>query len=366
MTPTPTASGPLRLLVGVTLLWFGVRGGALWWDASSNTTSLRPRLALQTAAVVGEEPVSHTISPAHHALASRLAASPRTFAKRRGAIADRLRLTGGKPGRVVAAVLGPHPAAAWVATADPTGQGPVVPGASASGASPSPAPDATDGQQKSVGDGSTSLHAPPRPLRPASGRWSGGAYIFARSGSGADPVTPSLGGTQAMVEGRYRLTRRVEAMGRLSADRHGADAALGLSARIAGTPLAAAAWRRQGIATRGRDATLATLSGGRAARVGPLDIETYATVGARVAPDAPLRDPEWFAESAIAARARIGAAAVGPAMWSAAQRDTRRVDVGLSFVAPLGRHRVALDWRQRITGNAAPAHGPTLTLSSGF
>ena len=56
--------------------------------------------------------------------------------------------------------------------------------------------------------------------------------------------------------------------------------------------------------------------------------------------------------------------------WAAAQQGARRIDVGPSLVArlPVGerRLRIALDWRQRIAGNAEPGSGPALSVGADF
>jgi hypothetical protein len=59
-----------------------------------------------------------------------------------------------------------------------------------------------------------------------------------------------------------------------------------------------------------------------------------------------------------------GSVQTGPAM--AASTAVWRVDVGPQVAVPLGRLRLAADWRQRVAGNAAPGSGPVLTVSAGF
>ena len=62
---------------------------------------------------------------------------------------------------------------------------------------------------------------------------------------------------------------------------------------------------------------------------------------------------------------RLGALAVG-----AAQPGAARVDVGPRLTLRLPQvgegSRIALDWRQRIAGDARPASGLALTLASDF
>ncbi|MCJ2187948.1 hypothetical protein [Novosphingobium beihaiensis] len=62
---------------------------------------------------------------------------------------------------------------------------------------------------------------------------------------------------------------------------------------------------------------------------------------------------------------------LGGGIWAGAQKGAARFDAGpsASLSIPLGRRvfsRVALDWRFRAAGNAAPGSGPAVTLSAGF
>jgi hypothetical protein len=61
---------------------------------------------------------------------------------------------------------------------------------------------------------------------------------------------------------------------------------------------------------------------------------------------------------------------LGGGAWGAAQRDAQRFDIGPSatLALPLGKQnvRLALDWRQRIAGDARPGSGLALTLGSDF
>ena len=71
-----------------------------------------------------------------------------------------------------------------------------------------------------------------------------------------------------------------------------------------------------------------------------------------------------------ALEARDGNLSVGGGIWAATQKNVSRVDIGPS--ANINLHiggmpsRIAIDWRQRIAGNAAPGSGLALTFSTGF
>jgi hypothetical protein len=61
----------------------------------------------------------------------------------------------------------------------------------------------------------------------------------------------------------------------------------------------------------------------------------------------------------------------GAGAWGGAQKGASRLDLGPAATMGLGlgasaSARLALDWRFRVTGDAAPSSGPALTLSAGF
>jgi hypothetical protein len=62
---------------------------------------------------------------------------------------------------------------------------------------------------------------------------------------------------------------------------------------------------------------------------------------------------------------------IGGGLWGGAQRGAARLDAGPSATLGLAlgtqtNARLALDWRVRLAGDAAPGSGPALTLSAGF
>ena len=218
----------------------------------------------------------------------------------------------------------------------------------------------------------------PRLRAPAAGdpRWSGSAWLFARSnGVPAAAGAGQLGGAQAGGRVRYRL------------DDEGLSAAAG-----AAIPLA----------SRGREAMVALEWQPRASPIRlvaeqriPLDdsISGGPGVGA-VAGVGPTDiglgfDLEGFGQAGAVARARLepyveGGARVarpvasargtrfevGAGLWASAQRDAHRVDVGpaLSATLPIAgqRFRVAIDWRERVAGGARPDSGPALSIGTDF
>jgi hypothetical protein len=57
-------------------------------------------------------------------------------------------------------------------------------------------------------------------------------------------------------------------------------------------------------------------------------------------------------------------------MWGAAQPGAARLDLGPTLTADMRGDatspRLALDWRQRVAGDALPPSGPALTLAVDF
>ena len=61
---------------------------------------------------------------------------------------------------------------------------------------------------------------------------------------------------------------------------------------------------------------------------------------------------------------------LGAGAWGGAQQGASRMDIGPSASVGLaGGHtsaRIAVDWRFRVAGDAAPSSGPALTVAAGF
>jgi hypothetical protein len=176
---------------------------------------------------------------------------------------------------------------------------------------------------------------PDPPVRTSPRRWSASAWLALRPGQGIGvaPTAGQLGGSQYGV----RVVRALDPRGRLAAvgrvagplRGQGAEVALGFEWRPAGTPVRIAVEERLG---------LDGIHGGPG---------LGAVVGLY--------------------RQR---AAFGIGSWGAVQRGVQRLDIGPTLVTsvPIGalQARIALDWRQRIAGNARPGSGIALTLGSDF
>lgn len=228
--------------------------------------------------------------------------------------------------------------------------------------------------------------AVPAPRSPATGRWSFSGWLFLREGSGGaaqigGPGAPSYGASQAGGVLRYRLAapgdlaptayvRATTALAR-SDDR---ELAAGLSVRpIARIPVSVMAEARLRDRAGGvvvRPAIMAVSEFPPVQLPRGLQAEAYLQAGQVGSPDATAfadgqmrvtRDLGWIGQGAV----RIGAGT-----WGGAQRGAARLDMGPTahLDVPLGNAsaRLALDYRVRVAGDAAPESGLSLTLSTGF
>lgn len=157
-----------------------------------------------------------------------------------------------------------------------------------------------------------------------------------------------------------RVVAAVDPMGGF--DRQSAQGALGV--RLALLPgLSVTAERLQPLAGGRGQFTLRLAGGGRSGR-----FDGYGEAGV-------LERGDIYAGAQATARVlRVGPATLAAGAWGSVQTGATqagastvwRVDVGPQLAVPVGRLRLAADWRQRVAGNAAPGSGPVLTVSAGF
>lgn len=201
-------------------------------------------------------------------------------------------------------------------------------------------------------------------------RWSASAWLAARSGAGL-AVAPGgqLGGSQAGVRLVWLLDpkRRVSLFGRFVTPLSGPgkEATLGVEWQPTRAPVRLIAEQRF-VVDGGRGGPGVAVVAGLDRDVAGFRLESYGQAGVI------RRDrAEPYADGALRATRRIGHGfAIGAGMWGAAQRDAARFDLGPSatLAVPVAGHdfRLALDWRQRVAGNARPGSGVALTLGSDF
>ena len=210
--------------------------------------------------------------------------------------------------------------------------------------------------------------------------WSLSGWLFLRQGSASAPgviaAGGELGGSQAGMRAVYGFgdqgRTRAFARATIATDRPGQrEVALGLAfAPVAHLPVDIAIEQRLAAGPEGRTALAATVGGGVSdvALPGGFRLEAYGQAGVV---GAHRRD--GFAEAAVVVDHAVGRDAplrLGGLAVAAAQPGASRVDVGprLTLRLPdVGQgSRIAVDWRQRVAGDARPASGLAVTLAADF
>lgn len=218
------------------------------------------------------------------------------------------------------------------------------------------------------------LSAPTRP-----DRWHGSAWMLWRENgtSPTDAAIGRLGASQAGLRVDYDLTpaapsrtvayaRATSALQRPAAP----EAAIGLAIQPVRTiPVSLAVERRIALGQGARNATTVMAVGG----FGPtpvgrgLEAEAYAQAGmvGFNRRDAFIDGKVSLLSPVSTSRLRIGAALSG-----GAQPGVERLDIGpemqVRLPLPNVPARVAIEWRERVAGRAAPASGLAITLAADF
>lgn len=216
--------------------------------------------------------------------------------------------------------------------------------------------------------------APDR-LDPLPNPWSASAWILIRPGAGLGAAPGGqIGGGQGGIRIAYLLSRkqRIAAFGRVVTPLAGTgrEAALGLEWQPTRVPVRLVVEQRFGLdgVAGGPGAGLVGGYDGR----GPagFHLESYGQAGVIM-----RQRLEPYLDGAVRATRVVAQGdgvrlALGGGFWGAAQRDAQRLDIGPSMTlqVPIGRRqvRLALDWRQRVAGDARPGSGLTLTLGTDF
>lgn len=216
----------------------------------------------------------------------------------------------------------------------------------------------------------------PTPLAKSPSRFAASAWTIVSGGSGGTNSSgEQLGGSQLGARLTYALgsARRIALTARLTAPLRGTgrEAAVGIDWQ----PTAAAVhlivehrWSLDGA--RGGPTALIVAGIGPTGIAPGIHAEAYGQAGAIA------RDRiDGFADGAARLTthlATIGATRIdiGAGAWGAVQRGAARVDIGPSIAVALPVRdpplRLAIDWRQRIAGNARPGSGPALSIGSDF
>lgn len=311
--------GPLRFLIGVALLWAGLRGWMLWPAAAPGPAARQ----IAWARALPPEPEPQA------APAPRRAPPPGSNAR-----------------------LEPPPPAPVALAQAPATAVPAPPPAPApmfTPAAPAPFPGLAPPAAAMASEG------------PALSAW-----LLARRGTGA-PLAPGgqLAASQAGLRGTLPLARRAALAARLSGPIDGGpglEAALGVDLRAG--PVTLALERRIGLDRGGRDAVAATLFGGASAvkLPGRLRLDAWGQAGL-----VGLKRRDAFIDAAVRIERPLGPRlAAGAGLWGGAQPGAARLDIGPALSVRAGRLRIGAEWRQRIAGRARPGSGPALTLGADF
>ncbi|WP_447764737.1 hypothetical protein [Sphingopyxis panaciterrae] len=225
-------------------------------------------------------------------------------------------------------------------------------------------------------------HAKPFWIQRQLAGWSLGGWLYLRQGGGGAPggiaAQGQLGGSQAGLRLAYGLDEsgRARAYSRatIAVQRpQQREIALGLAyAPVVRWPVDVAIERRFAVGPEGRSAMAATVSGGVSgvALAGGFRLDAYGQAGVIGA-----RRRDGFVDGAVVVDRRLGKdeqapLRLGALAAAAAQPGAARVDVGprLTLRLPMiGQgSRIAVDWRQRVAGDAAPESGLALTLAADF
>lgn len=212
--------------------------------------------------------------------------------------------------------------------------------------------------------------------------WSLASWVYLREGSSTAPegiaAASQLGGSQAGLRLGYGFGEagRVRAYGRATmAIRRPEqrEVAFGLAfAPLARLPVDVAIEQRVAAGTEGRTALTAMISGGVSEVVlpGGFRLDAYGQAGI-----VGRRRRDGFADGAVVVDRRLGAdesasLRLGALAAGAVQPGAARVDVGPRLTLRLPHvgegSRIALDWRQRVAGDARPESGLALTLAADF
>lgn len=179
-----------------------------------------------------------------------------------------------------------------------------------------------------------------------------------------------LGGSQAGARLTYNFNHWLAASVRTSSpvnQASGGEVAGGVRITpLRSLPVAITLERRQAMSDfGGRSAFAALIEGGLYQRpVGwGFDLDGYAQAGV-----VGINSRDLFADGGFTLTRPVFANfSAGLGLWGGVQPDLYRLDAGPRLTMRLRNGmRAHLDWRQRLTGNAAPGSGPAVTLAADF
>jgi len=351
-------AAPMRFLIGVAAAWTIVRGVAIAGWAPPPAIPATPSTAIELRHATTWQPFlsMHSGAGGRPTLAYAIPALLRRVA----------------PGRTTAVVGGPQSAIESLRTA-------LVDHDAATALLMLAAYAPADAHLYRRGSGIVEAKAVTGSAKHSS-RFSGSAWAFLRGGGRASALSPvgQIGGGQAGARILYKVDKaeRLAVSARVSRTIGGirqTEAAVGLDWKPIDTlPVHLMLDRRIAIDKGGRNAwTLGAAGGVYDVRIAPgWRLDGYAEAGVV---GAKRRDLYADGAARIARAIDLGGGrslAVGGGVWGAAQPGAARLDAGPSVVlrAPVAGHvmAVALDWRERVVGEAKPGSGIALTVALDF
>lgn len=201
-------------------------------------------------------------------------------------------------------------------------------------------------------------------------------YIFGRSGNGsANALGARYGGSQAALQAAYSINDNIgwDAVVRVQTALNSDDKELAAGVRVRplrAVPISVIAEHR--FRPSNADGLAFYAAGGKSAIPLPIDfkLNIYGQAGLSTAgPDTLFFDAQAVAERPIHTSGNVTVSAGGGA-WAGGQSDAQRLDIGPSLSVTLSsgnqNYRLSGDWRERVSGNAAPDSGVAITLSTDF
>lgn len=211
---------------------------------------------------------------------------------------------------------------------------------------------------------------------PGTSRLTGSAWLIARPGSGLSqsPLGGQLGGSQAGIRLAYATdrARRLALVGRVATPLAGPgrEAAAGIEWQPTRVPVRIVAEQRLAIDGGGGGPAIGVVGGVGPVSIGDFRLEAYGQAGViGRGRGVGYVDGAVRIDRPIAKRHGVTLAG-GLGAWGAAQPGAARIDVGPVIAAsvPISerRVRIAIEWRARVGGRAAPGSGLALSIGGDF
>lgn len=210
---------------------------------------------------------------------------------------------------------------------------------------------------------------------PGAARLRAAFWLVAREGQGlGGPFGGQLGGSQAGVRIAYAVDRgrRLALAARIATPLAGAgaEAAFGIEWQPTRLPVRLIAEQRVAIDRGGGGPAVGVVGGAGPVPIHGFRLEAYGQAGViGRARGIGYADGAVRIDRRLLTRHGVELSA-GGGLWGAAQPGAARLDIGplIGLTLPAGDRqlRLAIEWRERIGGRAAPGSGPAISLGADF